>query len=415
MVSWSDPIDGEIRDDQGICMKNPDTGLFMRYRLAGAYDSNVALLLATGATREESWRASPRCCAARAPRHRPRHQPRVPLRADELVPAARPVGEADDQVRRPVPHAGRPARAGGACDRPRVRLSRDRAPAHRRDRHPRRAPCFDLKETLRRAAAAPALRRSRTSSRRGCRSTCATSRCADGRVVWRRNPVEVLADTYRLLDMVDDGQRAAAESHLEPRPRAARHRPRLLREPRERAPAGRSPWEELDQRAARRARRRSASTPTCGRACAPRTSATSSASRSSHLVPLIGARAGFYELAARRRPDADHPRAPARSGAAGGDAQGARAAAGGALGRDRRRDGRRVLGPRGADLPPFVEVGAHFEKGQPLYIIEVMKMFNKVYAPFAGTRDRDPHARNGVVVRKGQPLFKVEPDEKAGR
>ena len=29
--------------------------------------------------------------------------------------------------------------------------------------------------------------------------------------------------------------------------------------------------------------------------------------------------------------------------------------------------------------------GAHFEKGDPLYIIEVMKMFNKVYAPFAGT------------------------------
>src|SRR6185503_20785038 len=55
IVSWSDPIEGEIRDDQGICIKNPDTDLFMRYRLAGAYDSNVALLLATGADRVESW------------------------------------------------------------------------------------------------------------------------------------------------------------------------------------------------------------------------------------------------------------------------------------------------------------------------------------------------------------------------
>src|SRR5262249_55129253 len=55
IVSWSDPISCEIRDDQGICIKNPDTGLFMRYRLAGAYDSNIALLLATGADRAESW------------------------------------------------------------------------------------------------------------------------------------------------------------------------------------------------------------------------------------------------------------------------------------------------------------------------------------------------------------------------
>src|SRR6185295_720141 len=55
IVSWSDPIEGEIRDDQGICIKNHDTDLFMRYRLAGAYDSNIALLLATGADRMESW------------------------------------------------------------------------------------------------------------------------------------------------------------------------------------------------------------------------------------------------------------------------------------------------------------------------------------------------------------------------
>jgi len=41
---WSAPIDGEIRDDQGICIKNPDTNQFMRYHLAGAYDSNIALL-----------------------------------------------------------------------------------------------------------------------------------------------------------------------------------------------------------------------------------------------------------------------------------------------------------------------------------------------------------------------------------
>ena len=52
---WSSPIDGEIRDDQGICVKNPDTGAFMKYNLAGAYDSNVALLLTVGDDRLVSY------------------------------------------------------------------------------------------------------------------------------------------------------------------------------------------------------------------------------------------------------------------------------------------------------------------------------------------------------------------------
>jgi len=61
-------------------------------------------------------------------------------------------------------------------------------------------------------------------------------------------------------------------------------------------------------------------------------------------------------------------------------------------------------------LPPFVESGSHFEKGDPLYIIEVMKMFNKVYAPFAGTIT-GVLVETGTVVRKGQALFKIQPDE----
>ena len=36
-------------------------------------------------------------------------------------------------------------------------------------------------------------------------------------------------------------------------------------------------------------------------------------------------------------------------------------------------------------LPLLIDEGDHFEEGQPLFIIEVMKMFNKVLAPFSGT------------------------------
>jgi len=38
-------------------------------------------------------------------------------------------------------------------------------------------------------------------------------------------------------------------------------------------------------------------------------------------------------------------------------------------------------------------------------------MFNKVYATFSGTINEVLVKDTGVVVRKGQPLFKVTPDE----
>jgi len=70
-------------------------------------------------------------------------------------------------------------------------------------------------------------------------------------------------------------------------------------------------------------------------------------------------------------------------------------------------------GQEAPGMPPFVTEGMHFEKGQPLYIVEVMKMFNKVYAPFSGTIDKIiMEGGDGTIVQKGQPLFKITPDEK---
>ncbi len=55
IVAWSPPVPWEVRDDQGICATNPDTGQFMHYRLAGAYDSNVALLVTAGDGRKQAY------------------------------------------------------------------------------------------------------------------------------------------------------------------------------------------------------------------------------------------------------------------------------------------------------------------------------------------------------------------------
>ena len=40
-----------------------------------------------------------------------------------------------------------------------------------------------------------------------------------------------------------------------------------------------------------------------------------------------------------------------------------------------------------------------------------MKMFNKVYAPFSGTIDEVLIEGDGLIIRKGQPLFRITPDE----
>ncbi len=61
--------------------------------------------------------------------------------------------------------------------------------------------------------------------------------------------------------------------------------------------------------------------------------------------------------------------------------------------------------------PRYVDVGSHFDEGKPLFIIEVMKMFNKIQAEFSGTITDILVKQDGVVVSKGQPIFKVKPDE----
>jgi len=53
--SWNVPDDNEQRDDQGIGITNPDTGMLQPYNLAGAYDSNVALSITNGDSRRQSF------------------------------------------------------------------------------------------------------------------------------------------------------------------------------------------------------------------------------------------------------------------------------------------------------------------------------------------------------------------------
>ena len=230
-----------------------------------------------------------------------------------------------------------------------------------------------------------------------------------GRVVWKRNPVELLAETYHLLHLGDQPGEPAAH-------RVWDHDRQLL----ETALAfyasladyvapGTS-WEDLDHRLR-------GTTPAFGFDDAMWTKVR--AAHGGHqlgleilaVLPMIAAKIGFYDLTLNDDLSITIP--DRLLDAARQDAM------------------RKVLAPPPATradeivaamggtyyaqeaphLPPFVTNGAHFNLGDPLYIIEVMKMFNKVHATFAGTINEVLVKESAIVVRKGQPLFKVTPDE----
>ncbi len=59
------------------------------------------------------------------------------------------------------------------------------------------------------------------------------------------------------------------------------------------------------------------------------------------------------------------------------------------------------------DAPPFVEDGTHVRKGQPLCIIEAMKMMNEIESDTAG-RVIKILVENSQPVEYGQPLMILE-------
>lgn len=60
------------------------------------------------------------------------------------------------------------------------------------------------------------------------------------------------------------------------------------------------------------------------------------------------------------------------------------------------------------DAPPFVEVGSSVDSGQPICVIEVMKLFTTINADRAG-RIVEIGANDGELVEYGRTLFVIEP------
>jgi acetyl-CoA carboxylase biotin carboxyl carrier protein len=141
-------------------------------------------------------------------------------------------------------------------------------------------------------------------------------------------------------------------------------------------------------------------------------------------LDAIRVRTGDTEIEIVRRDPAVHAPVPvayaavppglpaAAGGAAAGAAGGAEAPAARSAGANVRKVTAPVVGvfyrapAPGAD--PFVEVGSRVQVGDPLCILEAMKLMNEINTDYAGVV-ANILVENGELVSLGQELFWIEP------
>ncbi len=418
---WSNPIEGEIRDDQGICLVNPDTGMFMLYKVAGAYDSNIALLLTKGEERLASYQ------------HLSRVLGKTILRGSDLATNLEFhyglvnwfLGQnvmAKPTTRFVVPYltlVGLLKEEASKLDTVAAFLQLKKHYAKKMVEQFPDDPNFgkimsqiiDRKGTLVTRPMDKLLEDPHLLS--GWLSINRNNFTMEkGKVVWHDNPFVILADTYAYLNMDFNPSAPAAEviwghdndllqkglrfyTTLSDRFKLGLHEfdklSALLE--REKPQNGFSPeeWAEI---------------------------------QSGHMgfeaglellgmLFIVAENTRFWDFKVEEDLEVTIPdylndlELQARTKKILVPPPSTKADEIVAI------CGGMYYGQEAPGLPAFVQEGMHFVKGQALYIIEVMKMFNTVRATFSGTIDKIiMQGADGSIVQKGQPLFKVTPDEK---
>ena len=410
--SWTDPTEDEIRDDQGICVHNPDTDVFMKYTLAGAYDSNIALILTHGSDRLDSYqRLANILCGTK-------------IRGDDVATNlefhyglvnwfignninARPT------TRFILPYltaVGLLKEEANQIDLDYALQQIQKAYQEKLDDETLQADFTAViahKHTLLARPITTLLQEPHilsgwlSANKHRFRLTAKT-------LEWLDNPMEVLADLYHFLNMEHKDGRAAANMIWD-------HDQELL----ENALAF---YSELKRRS--KIEDFSGLQKLLDGSVAPKgiSKALWKKAQSAHLgfqsgmellsvLPYLAQITGFFELKVNNDLSINIPEK--------------------LLDAELQEEMRKMLVPppvaksneilaqsggmyyprEAPGMEVFVSVGEHFEEGDPLYIVEVMKMFNKVYAPFAGTVDEVLVDGEGVIISKGQPLFNITPDE----
>ena len=414
--NWSDAREGEIRDDQGISLHNPDTDVFMKYHLAGAYDSNIALLLTVGTDRLDSYQ-----------------------RLSEVLRTTKLTGKdlstnlefhyglvnwflgnninARPTTRFIVPYLT----AVGLLKQKANNLDLNFAYQQVCNKAMAAVKSDDEKSAL-----LEVLTRKHLLLTRPLESLMAEPHVLAGwlslnqkhfevnaknEIIWLENPVKVLSEAYHFLNMNFNEDSPASSMIWD-------HDHDVLTQ-------ALGFYTELEKLLA---------TDNYAELCkilAKKKSPVDTlnaqqwlAIQSAHLgyqagneilslLPFIGIQTQFFDLKVNEDLSVHIPESLFDEVLQVKMAK--------VLVPPPTAKSDEILAPTGGmfysceapGMPPLIEEGSHFVAGQPLYIIEVMKMFNKVNAPFSGTVDKVLVEDDGAIISKGQVLFKITPDEKA--
>ena len=411
---WSDALPDEIRDDQGISLHNPDTDVFMKYHLAGAYDSNIALLLTVGENRLDTYqrlaeilrvtKLEGKDLATNLEFHyglvnwfigqninaRPTTRFIVPYltAVGELKQAASQLSV--DQVYTLL------------CEQALATVEKD---ADNTAMHA----ILTRKQLLLTRPIKKLFQEPHVLAGWLSRHQAAFTFDQQGQITWQQNPIRLLADTYHFLNMDYQPDNAPAAMIWD-------HDHEVLQDALNFYDAledllGVSEFAALCKILAGK------------RAPAAAKGKDWAAIRAAHagyqlgnevlsLLPYLAVQTGFFDLRVKEDLSIDIPERLLDSGLQQAMAK--------VLVPPPMAKGDEILAASGGmfyaceapGMPPFVQEGDHFEAGDPLYIVEVMKMFNKVRAPFAGKIAKVLIEQDGTIIKKGQPVFQIVPDEK---
>ncbi len=409
---WSDAVEGEIRDDQGISLHNPDTDVFMDYHLAGAYDSNIALLLTIGDNRLDTYlKMSDILCATQLRgvnlcTNLEFHYGLVNWFIGQNINARPTTGFV-------VPYLTAVAQLKEKAD------SLDVAYTYGKIKQALIDGCegdpkagaamkeiLELKESLLQRPVNELFKRPHVFA--GWLSANRPYFKADaGRIDWLENPVKLLDRTYKFLNM-DFVEGVPALFQIWSNDNKILQDAVAFYDALEKS-TGIGDWHELQE--VLNAKKAPAGVKLGWSKVQAAHRGYQAGVELLALLPYIAEQVKFFDLhanpdltitipAALTDKELQTRMAKVLAPPPLAKSDEIVAVSGG------------MFYPREAPgMEVFVKPGDHFEQGDPLYIVEVMKMFNKVYAPFAGRIESILVEGDGLIIKKGQPLFKVVPDE----
>ncbi|MAI24781.1 MAG: biotin carboxylase N-terminal domain-containing protein [Myxococcota bacterium] len=405
---WSSPLSFEIRDDQGIGTRNPDTGSFMYYNLAGAYDSNITLILSHGEDRKHNLERLSEILR------------RTELRGDNLetnIPVQyglinwtiglEPMMKPNTRF---LTHYLAAVGSLQIIARD-VDLGVAAAAATRKLEDPAARTLLAKKETLLLRPIGRLLEDPHALAGFIGRHHGHLWQAEGDEVTFVENPIHLLQELYHYLNMDFEEGKPASEMIWQDDLQAMTDAMEFYAE------IGRltktEGWADIDALfSAQSCDAVSGGDADLWERCKSAHAGHQLGMELLLMIPRIGIQSGFSEITVNEKLEPVFPKEYLDPEVADDLIR--------ALSPPPPASSDEIVTPMAGTyycreaphLPALVEEGQHFEVGQPLFIIEVMKMFNKIVAPFAGTLTRDlMKDSDGQIVAKGERLFEIEPDE----